>query len=63
VGCVQLWSVDDAEEAREAQNARSLDEDAMGFLEVDVRSLIQMLKKENPKVRSDITLCLISMFL
>jgi hypothetical protein len=55
--------VDDAEEAREAQNARSLDEDAMGFLEVDVRSLIQMLKKENPKVRSDITLWLISMFL
>ena len=42
--------MDDAEEARAAKQAPSLDEDQMGFLEVDIRALGQMLRKGDNKV-------------
>lgn len=50
---LQYWNMDDAEEARAAKNARSLDEDQLGLLEIDVRSLGQLLRKGDNKVQTE----------
>jgi len=46
-----LWTVDEAEAARAAKNARSLDEDQLGHLETDIKMLGQLLRKTEGKVR------------
>ncbi len=43
--------MDDAEEARMAQQSRSLDEDQLGHLETDVRALGQLLRQGDAKVQ------------
>jgi hypothetical protein len=42
--------MDDAEEARAAKHSASLDEDALGHLETDIRTLGQLLRKGDNKV-------------
>jgi hypothetical protein len=48
----QYWTLDDAEEARAAKHSASLDEDALGHLETDIRTLGQLLRKGDNKVRA-----------
>jgi len=39
------WTLDEAEEARAAKQSTSLDEDALGHLETDIRTLGQLIRK------------------
>lgn len=41
-------TADDAEVAKEEQNAQSLDEDSLGQLEEDIKALGLMLRQGNP---------------
>ena len=43
--------MDEAEDARVAQQSRSLDEDQLGHLETDVRALGQLLRQGDAKVQ------------
>lgn len=46
----QYWTLDDAEAARADKQSPSLDEDALGHLETDIRALGVMLRKADKMV-------------
>jgi hypothetical protein len=51
VSVPQYWTLEEAESARDAKHAPSLDEDSLGHLETDIRSLGQLLRKGDTQVR------------